>query len=103
MTTAKPLKSIGFFQTKDQRYYLKHREKILKKLNNYLKCDCGQWTTKSNIYNHIKSKRHTELLKKNKKYHYCESCKTFIKNKSIHKKSKKHIKLQTTSATTSNL
>ena len=98
MTTTKPLESIGFFQSKDQRYYLKHKEKILSKLNTYIKCECGQWTTKSNIYNHIKSKRHTELLKKNKKYNYCECCKTFVKNISFHKKSKKHIKLQTASS-----
>lgn len=88
----KPARERGYFQTKDQKYYQKHRDRLLEKLNSNVKCECGQWTTKGNLYNHIKSKRHFELLKKNDKYKYCDKCKTFIKNYSLHKQSKKHQK-----------
>ena len=79
-------------QTKDQKYYQKHKNKILEKLNAYVKCECGQYTTQSNIYNHLKSKRHANLMKKNHNYAYCEECKTFVKNITIHKYTKKHNK-----------
>ena len=69
--------------SKDQRYYKKHRDKLLAKLKTKIKCECGQLTTISNIYNHKKSKRHTELLKNNKKYQYCNDCNNYVKNVAI--------------------
>jgi hypothetical protein len=73
-----PTAKLGYVSTKDQRYYLKHRNKLLEKMNSYVQCECGQWTTKSNIYNHLKSKRHFELIKDNTKFHYCNDCKSYV-------------------------
>lgn len=76
--------------TKDKRYYLKHRLKLLANLNKPVQCACGQTTTKSNFYNHLKSKRHNDLMFDKKQYQYCEICKTYFKNLNIHLQTKKH-------------
>ena len=82
-------------RTKDQIYYSKHRQQILDNLNTLIRCECGCWTTKSNIYNHKKSNRHINLMVKDdnkSKYHKCEDCNSYVQNMPIHIRTKKHLK-----------
>ena len=81
------------YKTKDERYYQKYRDKLLAKMRQHIKCDtCKCYTTKSNYYNHIKSKRHLNLLKTNSNYKYCKTCKIYIKGYKRHCETNKHQK-----------
>ena len=50
------------FSAKNQQYYADNRVKILEKLKEKVRCECGCITTKSVISRHLKSKKHLNLM-----------------------------------------
>ncbi len=45
------------------KYYEEHKSKILELNKQYITCDCGCQTTKQNLLNHKKTKKHIDLMK----------------------------------------
>ena len=49
----------------NKKYYEKHRTKILKYLQQKVKCKCGASVARSNLTNHLKTIKHKKLLEQN--------------------------------------
>ena len=47
----------------NKKYYEKHRTKILKYLQQKVKCKCGASVARSNLTNHLKTIKHKKLFK----------------------------------------
>lgn len=75
---------------KDKRYYLKHKKSVLQKMKQKILCECGLFTSKGNFYNHLRSKRHNDLLKNKHQFVKCDTCNTWIKHMHIHINTKLH-------------